>query len=279
MKSIFLAFLLFGCILVFPKDIVTTLNPYYLITKELVQDKLNVILLIKSAVDPHDYSPTVNDVKILSNASLILANGLELDNRYLKNHKRVIYLGEQIPVTELFEGKASEGKYNPHVWLSLDFLIKYIVPTITESVSKVDSSNKEFYENNARKLISSLREVSRKFDSLLKGCDGTVVVVDHPTFAYLFKRYGIMTLSIEEGHGKQPSIKHIKDIIETAKKNRLLGVFVDPQFDTSTISMIIKELNIKPKRLDSLGFSTKVKSITEFFENIYLVLKEAIQRK
>lgn len=263
----------------FPNTIVTTINPYYLITKEIVQDKINVQLLIKPGSNPHTFSPTVSDVKMLSNAKIIFANGLGIDNSYLKNYKNVVYLGDVIPKKLLLQGDEHEGENNPHVWLSIDFLINYIVPKITQEVIKLDSKNKSFYEKNSKEVIVSLKEISAKIDKLLGNFKNSVVILEHPSFLYFFNKYGIKVLSVEEGHGKQPSTRHIKNIINTAKSSKLLGIFVGPQFDASTISTIAKELNVKYKVLDPLGFTTKSQKISALFESVYLVLQESLQER
>lgn len=278
-KFIMFCLLVIFTVISFSNTIVATINPYYLITKEIVQDKMDVQLLIKPGSNPHTFSPTVSDVKMLSNATLIFANGLGIDNSYLKKYKNVVYLGDAIPRNLLLQGDEDEGEYNPHVWLSLDFLINYIVPKITQEVIKLDSKNKSFYEKNSNLVIASLKNISSKIDKLLSGSKGSVIILEHPSFLYFFNKYGIKVLSVEEGHGKQPSTQHIKNIINTARSSKLLGIFVGPQFDASTISTIAKELNTKHKILDPLGFTIKAQKISALFENVYLVLQESLQER
>lgn len=286
MKRIIILSILFFSLTIFGKTIVTTINPYYLITKEIVQDKLNVQLLVKPGSNPHTFSPTVNDAKLLSKSSLIVANGLELDNVYLKKYKNVLYLGEQVPKKFLVKGEESNNRkekhaehaeeYNPHVWLSLDFLINYIIPSLTKEIAKLDPINKNFYEKNSRKIINSLKQISEKFDKILKKHAGSIVIQEHPSFVYFFNKYNIKLLSVEEGHGKQPSAQHIKFLIESAKKEKLIGIFVGPQFDVSTINLISKEIGRKYYVLDGLGFSPKIITIAQLFETIYKTVNDAI---
>jgi len=81
-------------------------------------------------------------------------------------------------------------------------------------------------------------------------------------------------LSVEEGHDKQPTISHIKDIITQSKKSKLLGIFVGPQFNTSAIDTISKELKRKYYVLDPLGVDSQ--SITDLLSKAYSVIKEAV---
>ena len=262
----------------FSLNIATTINPYYLIVKEITAGKANVSLVVRPGADPHSYSPTVSDVKALSKADLIVANGLGLDNAYLKGYKNVLYLGDKIPATMLgVESGHTDDELeglNPHIWLSFDFLIKYIVPSIRDELIKVDKVNAQIYKANAQTLINSLSSLSKKFDSLLGGYKNSVVVLDHPSYFYLFRKYDILILSVEEGHDKQPTISHIKDIIAQSKKSNLLGIFVGPQFNKSAIETISKELKRRYYVLDPLGVDSQ--NISELFNKAYSVIKEAI---
>jgi len=264
--------------LTFSLNIATTINPYYLIVKEITAGKANVSLVVKPGADPHSYSPTVSDVKALSKADLIVANGLGLDNAYLKSYKNVLYLGDKIPATMLgVESGHTDDELeglNPHIWLSFDFLIKYIVPSIRDELIKVDKVNAQIYKANAQTLINSLSSLSKKFDSLLGGYKNSVVVLDHPSYFYLFRKYDILILSVEEGHDKQPTISHIKDIIAQSKKSNLLGIFVGPQFNKSAIETISKELKRRYYVLDPLGVDSQ--NISELFNKAYSVIKEAV---
>ncbi|UXF01550.1 ABC transporter substrate-binding protein [Fervidobacterium riparium] len=272
----------------FALNIVATINPYYLIVKDMVKNVsgVSVNILIKPGSDPHTFSPSVSDVKVLAKADIIFANGLGLDDAYLKNYKNVVYLGDYIPKDKLSkdevhvedeQGDEHEEGYNPHVWLSPEFLSKYIVPKIRDELSKKDARNAEKYKTRAKEIITSLTNISFKFDKLLSGRKNAVVILDHPSYFYLFKKYNINILSVEEGHGKQPSAKHIKEIVEEAKKNKLIGIFVGPQFNKSGIETISKELKRNYKILDPIG--TNAKSITELFESAYVSIKEAFDGK
>jgi len=265
----------------FALNIVTTINPYYLIVKQIVGEKANVSLLIKPGSDPHTFNPTISDVKALSKADLIVANGLGLDNAYLKNYRNVLFVGERIPAKYLVESGEEDGHdgktFNPHVWLSIDFLTDYIIPTIRDELVRMDKQNAKIYDKNAGVIINSLKELSKKFDQLLKDKKGAVVILEHPSYVYLFKKYGIQVLALEEGHGKEPSVEHLKNVIELAKKSNLIGVFVGPQFKTEAIRVVSSELKRQYKILDPLG--REAKTISDLFENAYNSIKEAVYDK
>ncbi|WP_041082539.1 metal ABC transporter substrate-binding protein [Thermotoga profunda] len=285
MKAVVLILLL-GTVAIFASslEVIATINPYYLILKEIANDKINLTLLIKPGSDPHSFSPTVSDMKKLAKADLIIANGLGLDDAYLKNYKNVLYLTKYIPQDliasdEIHREKDNENheEFNPHIWLSLDFLSDYIIPSIADELVRKDPANAAVYRSRASVLIESLKTLSIRFDELFSKYTNSVVILDHPSYLYLFRKYGIKILSVEEGHGKQPTISHIKEILEQARNSKLLGIFVGPQFNPSAIDTISKELKVEYRILDPLGLNAK--SIVDLFENAYKTIKGEIDGK
>lgn len=262
---------------VFATSVVCTLNPYFLIVQELAGDRLQVHLLIKPGFNPHTFSPTVSDVKMLSDAGLIIANGLGLDNPFLKGFSNVAYVGEKVPPSELLEDDVHEdkvhGKVNPHVWLHPRFLANYIVPAIRDELSRFDPRNASVYKGRASVLITKLRSIDLRFSNLLRKFKGGVAIIEHPSYFYLFETNGVELLALEEGHGKQPSAERIKTIVEKARTRRLVGIFVGPQFNKSAIEVVARELSRNYHTLDPLGF--RVKSIVELFENAYKSIEAA----
>ncbi|ODN30152.1 metal ABC transporter substrate-binding protein [Fervidobacterium thailandense] len=276
---LFTLFLSMNTNLLATKRVVCTLNPYFLIVKEISGGKLDVGLLIKPGANPHTFSPTVNDAKMLSSANLIVANGLGVDNAYLKSYRNVLYVGERIPKEFLKSDEVHQddehGNINPHVWLYPKFLSKYIVPVIRDELSRIDPSNATLYRRNAERLIGELNKLDKRFSELLNPYRGSVVILEHPSYFYLFEFNGIELLALEEGHGKQPSTEKIKSIIKTAKEKKLLGIFVGPQFNKSAIEVVSKELGRNYYILDPLGYN--VSTIVELFENAYKTLERAIK--
>ncbi|GEM_PF-140847 len=104
-------------------NIVATINPYYLILREIAGDKLEIGLLIRPGQNPHIYSPTVSDVRRLNDADLIVANGIGLEVPLMRTlsdleakGKQVIYVGEHFPGSLLIHDHHHDhdDHYNAH---------------------------------------------------------------------------------------------------------------------------------------------------------------------
>ncbi|MBZ4650379.1 metal ABC transporter substrate-binding protein [Thermosipho sp. (in: thermotogales)] len=236
--------------------IVTTINPYYLIVKQIVGEKDEVYLLLSPNVNPHTYSLRVSDVKILSKANIIFANGgiePDLSKFY------VVYLRDYIP--SLFV------EYNnPHFWLDPYFVKFYIIPTIVEKLSKVYPQYRSDFEANAKILLGEIDEFLRDYKAL--NLSGTVLV-HHPSFYYFFKELNLKVKWVEQGHNVSVGMKKL---IETIKSENIIAIFSEVQQSKDEIKIISKQLNKKYYTLDPLGVNAK-KFIDIYYQNFEEIRK------
>lgn len=245
MKKLFVIFIFLILFSVsFSFTIVATINPYYLLVKEIVQNKADVYLLLKPGINPHVYSLKVSDVQVLNKADLIIANGLL--EPYLTRFDKVFYISNYIPELLI-------DYENPHFWLDPFFVKFYVLPSVVEKLSSIDPSNRSFYENNAKILINKLDKFIFESFEILKKANGKILV-HHPSFYYYFKEFGVDIIWIEEGHNTSTSIKELLNIIKT---QNISAIFSEIQQSKTEIEIISKELNKKYYILDPLGIDAK----------------------
>jgi zinc transport system substrate-binding protein len=256
---------------IFSINIATTINPYYLIIKELVDDKANISVIIEPGDNPHTYSPTINDIKKLRSADLVLANGLSLE-LYLEDtlkdinnqNSNVVYVSDLIENLANDIQKENLAHINPHIWLSLDFMIEQIIPGLTERITELDPANKDFYRIRSEKLIEELSKIRNNASEILKDYTGTNVLLSHPSFKYFFADFGIKEYAIFEGHGDEPTIKELKSFIEKANNGEFIAIFGEKQQNIEPVQVIVKSTNLNMGILDPLGVDTQ--DIVELFE-------------
>ncbi len=86
-------------------------------------DRVAVVSLLGEGVDPHTYRPTRSDIARLSNADLVIANGLHLEAQLLEplkalgKNKRVVFAAERIPRDRLLTDADYPDRSDPHVWM------------------------------------------------------------------------------------------------------------------------------------------------------------------
>ena len=250
----------------FALNIITTINPYYLLLKEITAETDNVTLLIEPGQNPHIYSPNMEDIRKLSSADLIVANGFELESFLTekldwleRSGKRVIFVSSYVDkvLRSSSDSTPNEDHINPHIWLGISLLTKYIIPGLTKDLMKIEPSKANLYTENAEKLIDNLKEIYKNLSEYFLPFAGKKILMSHPSFYYFFRDFGIGTVSLFEGHGDEPTISELKDIIKAAKSGEYIAAFGEYQQNNKSIEIVVREAGIAKSELDPLGIGRK----------------------
>lgn len=98
-------------------SVVVTTTVLGSVVKDLVGDSADVTVLMGNGVDPHDWSPSAKDIEQLTQADLVVANGLLLEeslesalDEAEKAGVPVFHATDHIQVREMSEGHDHEGE-------------------------------------------------------------------------------------------------------------------------------------------------------------------------
>jgi len=251
--------------------VTATINPYYMIVRDIVGDRAEVSLLIGPGQNPHVFSPKLSDVKRLNEADLVVANGLELEaflestlEELSRKGKRVLLAGESVPPSLLSEEEDGHGEtdtlehshsINPHVWLDPLLLVDHIIPAIVEALTEIDPESGSYYGENAEKISGRLMYFYGEAGMYLERFRGGVVIVAHPSFSYFFDRFGIVLEPVLEGVGDEPSIQELKRLVDFARSEKVIGIFSEYQQSKRPVEVLAGEASVGSGSLDPLGIS------------------------
>ncbi|MQS90013.1 metal ABC transporter solute-binding protein, Zn/Mn family [Companilactobacillus mishanensis] len=224
------------------KEILTTTNTYYEPAKSIVGDKYKVDSIIKSVnVDPHSYKPTTEISKRVSEASLIVSNGLGYDDWINKivesNNRQDDLLNFSSDVLHKKNGQ------NEHLWLDVDYM-KSLSKILYQRVSEMDALNKKYYKKNYNNYLKKLDKLSDKEADIRKVSQGKTAYVSEPLPDYMLKDLGVKVANnhfakaIEDG--TDPSIKDIRDMQNGMKNRDVDFIVINKQVSSSVISKIVK---------------------------------------
>ncbi len=200
-------------------NVVATIFPEYDWVCEVVGDKkdnFDITMLLDSAVDLHNFQPTVDDIIKISNCDLFIYVGGESDSwveSALKNAgKREVMvinllevLGEDAKEEERVEGMEEEDhdhieneeehrketEYDEHVWLSLRNAIEF-TRAIASSLSLLDPDSSDVYSSNAEAYIEKLEILDDEYRTVVERAENkTVLFGDRFPFRYMTADYGL----------------------------------------------------------------------------------------
>ena len=78
-------------------------------------------------------------------------------------------------------------------------------------------------------------------------------MIYHPAYTYLAHNYNIEQIAIEN-EGKEPTAKHLIELVERGQQMGITTIFHQPQYSASKLRSIADELNAEIVVTDPLSF-------------------------
>lgn len=249
--------------------IVATFLPVYLFTKAIVGDVAKVDVLVKPGTDIHEYQSTPDNVKAIATGSILVKNGLGLEEflegtvKNAKNPKLVeIDASKGIKVmddgspVEKIKGEKHDHKHdhalgNPHVWLD-PVLAKQQVINIRDGLIAADGQNKQTYQTNAAAYIQELDNLNKEFEQTLGKTPNCTFITFHDAFPYMAKRYNMKQFAVVELPEDKLAPGDIQAVINTVRKYKVKVLFSEPGIDNKLLTSLAQDLNLTLYSLNSL---------------------------
>ncbi len=234
--------------------VVTTVSPITSLTENIGGTKIELQGLIPEGVNSHTYEPPVSDVRVLSEADLIILNGLKLEEPTLKlaeankkNDAAILLLGDNTIRPEEYKYDFSfpreGGKPNPHLWPNPALAMNY-AQLIHDNLVELDPANADYYDGNFNKLMTLLESL----DQAMRDAAATVPEVNrrlltyHDSWAYWAGRYGFTVIgAIQPSDFAEPSAREVAGLIDQIKAENVLAVFGSDVFPSPVLEQIAAE--------------------------------------
>ena len=205
-------------------------------TKQIAGDNAEIISLVGANGDVHEYQPSPKDAQTISEADLVIVNGLGLEGWL-----------ERLIISSGYKGTiiyASNGvnliKDDPHAWQDLQNGEIY-VRNIRDALIAQDPSHYADYSVSATKYIHELETLNEwvKLEFSKVPQNKRKVISTHDAFEYFARAYNIEFIApIGVNTESQPSAKDIAKLIDQIRTQKITAIF----FENMTDSRIIKQL-------------------------------------
>ncbi|MBV1818617.1 zinc ABC transporter substrate-binding protein [Anaerosalibacter bizertensis] len=236
----------------------TSFYPQYYLAKEIGKDKIDIHSIVPNGVEPHDFEPSMKQIKEVQNANIVVYNGADMEHWMDKlletiDKKEV----DIINSSEFVELVKLEGRPDPHIWLDPLNMDK-IGLEIKNSLVKMDEKNQEFYEKNYAELSSKLQKLNEEYEAVLKDKKRDTILVSHSAFTYITEKYDIEQISVTGiSPEEEPSPKVISELIDIAKTKELEYIFLETLASPKTADIIAEEAKLEVLTLNPLEGLTK----------------------
>ena len=283
-----LALLLSACTPAAPADIAATTLPVWQFSCRITEGTgLTVTRLVTESVSClHDYTLTVNQMKAIEGAGVLVLSGAGLEDFLgdaLANARNVIDSSAGI---ELLDGEhhhhhedeeepeSHHHDADPHIWLSPECAMIQ-ARNICAGLSERYPEHRETFEANLRGLLEDLQTLEDYGNARLSDLSSREILTFHDGFSYLAHAFGIEIVeAIEEESGAEASARELIELIGEVRLHDIRAIFVEENGSGSAASIIAAETGARKATL-SMAMSGE-----DYFAAMYAnidSLKEALQ--
>lgn len=262
-----LLFLLPACSAV-PKEeearltIAATTYPVYLFTTAITENtRVNVELIVNQETSClHDYTLTVNDMKIIERADIIIMSGAGLEDfmsdALAASDAAVIDCSEGIDLLAATghhdhdheEDEDESTHYDPHIWLTEEGAIA-MMSNILHGLGALDEEYLDRYTENFQNAIALLPEDPLAGMEL----ECPYLITFHDGFQYFAYDNGLTLLkSIEEEEGSEASAAEMKEIIALIEEYDIPAIFTEVNGSYATAQAIARETGVEVYTLNMI---------------------------
>jgi ABC-type Zn uptake system ZnuABC Zn-binding protein ZnuA len=238
--------------------VVTTVAPITSIAANIAGDLARVEGVVPEGTNSHTFEPAPSVAEVLSQADLVLINGLSLEEptrklaeTNLKQGARIVELGTEIlPESEWiydFSFPKEDGKPNPHLWTDPTYARKY-AELIRRELSLKDPANAAAYQRN----YDAFAALIDGFDQAMRASFATLpreqrkLLTYHDAYAYFARTYDWDVIgAIQVENFEDPSPKEVAALIEQVKATKVPAIFGSEVFPSPVLAQIGKEAGVK----------------------------------
>lgn len=244
------------------------------IAGEVAGNRLQVESVIPMGADPHAFDLRPSVALQISQARLLIANGLGLEpylpklRNLLPRGARVVELAPRMPdpVCGLLglreKGVHLHGDCDPHMWLDPAYGVRY-AEELAKELSALDPRGREIFHRN----LEAFRKRAMEEDARLQACLGERrlrVVVAHLALSYLARRYGMEIVgALRDTHGRDEGVRSRIALIREAELRGVDLVVAEPQYDPGPLRLLAQELGARLVVLYTDALDRRVPSYVE----------------
>lgn len=285
-----------GCTPSQPKEerltIVATTYPVYLFVSAVVQDVDGVVverLNTGASSCLHDYTLSVDDMKLLEQADMIAMNGVGLEDfmedALSTSKAQVVDCSQGVALLENLTHDHAEGDeghdhghYDPHIWMAPEN-VAIMVDNLEHALSELDPDNQQKYQDNAMNADllletwdSNIQDILQENKALITG-----LITFHDGFQYFAHTYDLPLLAaIEEEAGSEASAKEISEITDLVVEKEIPVIFTEVNGSKTTAQAIQRETGCDLAQLTMLMDGPEDGDLTHYLDGMFQNIREVV---
>jgi zinc/manganese transport system substrate-binding protein len=204
--------------------------------------------LMPVGADPHDYAPSSSDVAAMVKATLVVTNGLGLEEGLTsalatarEDGAVVLEVGPALDPQPL---AGSTGSPDPHVWMDVSRMAAAATLIGDELVTVTGDAS---YADCGKQVSAALTATDGQVRDILAGVPAAtrVLVTDHDAFGYFSRAYDYTVAGVVIPGGStlaQPSSSELAALAQTLRDTGVKAIFANTANPTALVDALAKEV-------------------------------------
>lgn len=216
--------------------------------KHLMGDSVKVEVLMGPGVDPHLYKATQGDITDLSNADVIVYNGLHLEGKMvdifekLGRLKTTISVGEQLDKSRLINNTDFVGAEDPHIWFDVA-LWSDAIAGVAKELQKEFPAKAEKIAERLTAYQAELKELDKFAKTQIASIPDNqrVMITAHDAFKYFGRAYGMDVRGLQGiSTAAEYGLQDVSELVKFIVDRKIKAIFVESSVPKKSIEAVIE---------------------------------------
>jgi zinc/manganese transport system substrate-binding protein len=257
--------------------VMTSVLPVTLFTRTVAAGCARVEALVPANVGPHDWQASPADLARLSQADVLVINGLGLEShldklieasgnrrlRQIDSSRGVIPIANPAPGTDHAPASGhppasghadhadEHGPLNPHIWLDPRRAAQQVA-TIRDGLIAADPACGSRYRANAAALLAELERLDRDLARQFAPHAGRPLLMFHAVIPYFAQRYRLRSEALVEDPEQSPSATDLQRFSRSARQSGVRALVSEPQASSKAFNALASDLGLPLVRFDPI---------------------------
>jgi zinc/manganese transport system substrate-binding protein len=255
--------------------VVTTFSILADMVEHIGAEQVQVSSLVPPETDAHSFEPRPQDVKTLSQADVLVSNGLGFESWLPGLQQASGFKGDSIvassqaqllkaqhTVAPAYPGSREtpvddhghddhlqaghdhdHGAIDPHAWQDVRNGQQY-VQAIARGLSKADPNHASLYQERAQAYTRELEQLDTELRSEFATipADRRKIITSHDAFGYFARAYGVQFIAVAGLSGRaEVSARSLAGLVDRTRNEHITGIFVESGAGSQMVEQLARE--------------------------------------
>ena len=220
------------------------------IVQQVAGDAIDLSVIVGPDSDTHVYEPKPADVQKMTEADVVIVNGLGFEGWQTRLTSASNFKGTVIVASDGIQADSMADDpltTDPHAWQNVMFARRY-ADNIRDGLCKADAENCPLFTARAADYDSQLSTLDANIKSAISSVpsDRRIIITSHDAFGYFARAYGITVMAPEGINTEsEASARDVAILIGQIRTYKVTTLFVENISDPRLMEQIGSETGVK----------------------------------